>query len=94
MALVTLLFVMGFVLVAAGGVYVWLDMQVREANQGPGDSAAVSAVQQPPDSSVVDPALEKPDAQDILILGSDSREGEGESLRSFRHPHDRARRSG
>ncbi len=78
MALVTLLFVMGFVLVAAGGVYVWLDMQVREANQGPGDSAAVSVIQQPDDTSVVDPALEKPDAQDILILGSDSREGEDE----------------
>jgi LCP family protein required for cell wall assembly len=78
-ALVTLLFVMGFVLVAAGGVYVWLDMQVREANQGPGDSAAVSVIQQPPDTSVVDPALEKPDAQDILVLGSDSREGEDDA---------------
>ncbi|MHB9149384.1 MAG: LCP family protein [Thermoleophilia bacterium] len=77
-ALVTLLFLMSFVLVAAGGVYVWLDLQVRKANNGPGDSAAVSVIREPGDTSLVDPALDKPDAQDILILGSDSREGEGE----------------
>lgn len=77
-ALVSLLFVMSFVLVAAGGVYVWLDLQVRQTNNRPGDSAAVSVLQEPADTSIVDPALDKPDAQDILLLGSDSREGEGE----------------
>lgn len=77
-ALVTLLFLMSFVLVAAGGVYVWLDLQVRQTNNGPGDSAAVSVIREPVDTSIVDPALDKPDAQDILVLGSDSREGEGE----------------
>ncbi len=66
--------------VAAGGAYLWLDGLVGNANEGPQASTIKSVIDAAPDTSIVDPILDKPDAQDILILGSDTREGEGEEF--------------
>jgi LCP family protein required for cell wall assembly len=79
-ALFTLLFVTLFVVALFGGLYLWFDRQVSTANrvQTPADREAVRVLDEEQDPSTVDPELEKPDAQDILVLGSDFRPDMGE----------------
>lgn len=63
----------------AGGAYLWLDRALQQGNQGPEGSAISSLLSDTTNTSTVDSELDKPDAQDILILGSDTRESEGDA---------------
>lgn len=77
-ALTAAVFLTIVVAIAAGGAYVWLDGLVGRANEGPQASTIQSVIDATPDTAIVDAEYDKPDAQDILILGSDTREGEGD----------------
>jgi len=80
-ALITLLVLVALVAVAAGGVYLWLDYTLRQGNQDP-DASAISSALSLTTSTWAgdgDPVPDNPDAQDILVLGSDTREGEGDT---------------
>lgn len=79
MLLMGLLLFVAVVAVGAGGTYLWLDLKVRQTNQGPhaSDIAALLG-ESPTTSSGTETTLEPPNAQNILLLGSDNRETEGE----------------
>lgn len=76
----TLLTLVAFVTIAAGGAYLWLDRTLHTNNTGPEASTIESLLDETTSTSAGDPGPEdKPDAQDILVLGSDTRENEGDA---------------
>lgn len=79
MLLIGLLIFVAVVAVGAGGTYLWLDLKVRQTNQGPNVSGIAAVLgRSPTTSGGPGTTLEPPNTQNILLLGSDNREAEGE----------------
>jgi LCP family protein required for cell wall assembly len=78
--LITFLVLVLLVVALFGGLYLWFDRQVSTANQvrTVGDAEALRVLDEDPDPAAIDQELERPDAQDILVLGSDFRASMGE----------------
>ena len=74
---VVLLF--GLVLAAAGGTYLWLNWKMAPTHQDP-NASTIDSILHATTSSAGGTAttLEPPNTQNILVLGSDNRENEGE----------------
>ena len=76
--LISLLLVMALAAAAVGGVYLWLDLKVSETNKGP-DSVPINKILTTPVSTTsAETSTEPPNAQNILLIGADNREAEGE----------------
>jgi LCP family protein required for cell wall assembly len=78
--LITLLLFVALVAMAAGGIYLWLDLKVSKTNSGPNtDAINKILITKPVASAGTEPTVvEPPNAQNILLIGSDNREAEGE----------------
>jgi len=76
--LITLLLFVAVVAMAAGGTYFWLDQKVSETNSGPNASGIQEVLTEPVASAGTDTTIQPPNAQNILLIGSDNRETEGD----------------
>lgn len=76
--LISLLLFVAVVAAAAGGVYLWLDLKVSKTNSGPNASAIEKFLTTPVNSGATETTIEPPNAQNILLIGSDNREAEGD----------------
>ena len=82
--LITLLLFVAVVAMAVGGIYLWLDLNVSKTNSGPNTDAIHDILTKPVASAGTEATgteptvVEPPNAQNILLIGSDNREAEGE----------------
>ncbi|MCJ7796044.1 MAG: LCP family protein [Thermoleophilia bacterium] len=78
--LITLLLFVAVVAMAVGGIYLWLDLKVSKTISGPNTKAIHDVLITKPVVSAGTEAtvVEPPNAQNILLIGSDNREAEGE----------------
>jgi LCP family protein required for cell wall assembly len=76
--LISLLVFVAVVAMAAGGIYLWIDLKVSKTNSGP-DAPAINAfLTKPVPTGGTETTIEPPTGQNILLIGSDKRVAEGD----------------
>ena len=76
--LITLLLFVAVVAMAAGGTYLWLDVKLAKTNSGSNADAINKILTKPVATGGTETTIQPPNAQDILLIGSDNREAEGD----------------